>query len=417
MSDYLSATPNSNVALYLSSKIESDDPLLDLDALPTEGEGSNEAAAVAACLRGLGSFSEVRCGVGGEKPVAFVCYTMRFSTSITKLRLVSRRAEVEELGRAMKSNPTMPLRELDLSGSVLNNINSVIWLAGGLRMLAGGLEKVSFANCLLTPKAVAFLLLRGLGANPRGNCLVSLDLSYNDCQQGGTEAVVQFLKKISTSSSPSGGFSTASPMRDSPAGVRSSTLSSRKKGNLKELRLNGCSLDMKTFLPVLSVLTGLEQLNIGENDMGGCSSLLVSALRERVFPISKLDLNSCALSPDEVLILFLFSLLIYIYIYIYILIYLNPFLQVSIITHAFLSSPRNSSPKFRLKMGNNLLSSSLFPSVPAGGGAWSLEVLDLSNSNLNNRLFSAIVRRLAAPDMRVRTLVLDNSLSSDCNGL
>ena len=68
-------------------------------------------------------------------------------------------------------------------------------------------------------------------------------------------------------------------------------------------------------------------------------------------------------------------------------------------------------------MGANLLSSSLFPSLPAGGGGWCLDVLDLSNSSLSYRLFSGIVKRLSAVDMKVRSLVLAGALSPDCGGI
>ena len=165
MSDYVSTIANSNIALLLSNKLETKDTVLNLDALPTERQDSNEAVAVAACLRGLTSFTHVIC-TKSPRPVPFVCHALRFSTRITTLRLVSRHSEIEELGRAMKANPSMPLKHLDLSGSSLNNINSVIWLAGGIRLLTSGLEHVNFSNCSLTPKAVAFLINRGLESNP-----------------------------------------------------------------------------------------------------------------------------------------------------------------------------------------------------------------------------------------------------------
>ena len=211
MSDYLSTPPNSNVALYLSTKIASKDHTLDLDALPSEEENSHEAAAVAACLRGLGAFSEVLC-TGVPQAVPFICYAMRFSETITHLHLTCHGGEIEELGRAMKANPRMPLTSLDLSGSTFKNINSVIWLAGGLRglvggggrgrggVVGGGLVNISFRGCGLTPKAVGFLVMRGLvgggggkggmgGGGGVGGRLERLDMSGNEFRASGTKAI------------------------------------------------------------------------------------------------------------------------------------------------------------------------------------------------------------------------------------
>ena len=60
--------------------------------------------------------------------------------------------------------------------------------------------------------------------------------------------------------------------------------------------------------------------------------------------------------------------------------------QVRLITHSLLSS----GSRCRLKIGNNVLSPRLFPSV---GGKFFLDVLDLSDSLINNSLFLTIMKR------------------------
>jgi hypothetical protein len=139
MSDYVGLPPNLNIARYLVTKLERNDTHLDLDSLPLEKEGSKEAVPVAACLRGLTCFSTIHSSLSNDV-VPFVCYalrsisafsiillrsifsydifSLRYSQSISSLRLVSKRADVEELGRAMKANPNMSLQVLSLSLSL-----------------------------------------------------------------------------------------------------------------------------------------------------------------------------------------------------------------------------------------------------------------------------------------------------------
>jgi Ran GTPase-activating protein (RanGAP) involved in mRNA processing and transport len=173
------------------------------------------------------------------------------------------------------------LQVLDLSTSLLNNINSVVWLAGGLRSLLVGLKVLNISRCALTPKAVAFLLSRGLAPSPEIRTLTHLDLSDNHLGNEGTEAMCSLLKVI--------------------AAIH---------GHLTVLKLNRSHVDGRTLAAHLMAVPNLVQVSLSGNALSnnGTIGALAVTLRDRERPIVKLDLSSCGLTSEEVRFLSLCSL-------------------------------------------------------------------------------------------------------------
>ena len=103
-------------------------------------------------------------------------------------------------------------------------------------------------------------------------------MSHNEFGHNGTESLSRLLKSIAQ----------------------------KNGGNLKQLKLGDCRLDMKQIVPFLGALLHLELLNVSGNVFGtGNVGGFLSVLRERSAPLSTLNVSGCSLSPDEVLFFFL----------------------------------------------------------------------------------------------------------------
>ena len=135
------------------------------------------------------------------------------------------------------------------------------------------MKVLNISRCALTPKAVAFLLSRGLAPSPEIRALSHLDLSENHLGNEGTEAMCALLKII--------------------ANVR---------GHLAILKLNRSHVDGRALASHLIALPSLTQLSLSGNALSnnGTIGALAVTLRDREHPIHSLDLSSCGLTSEEV---------------------------------------------------------------------------------------------------------------------
>ena len=359
-SDYVGVGVNPNVACYLVSLLDNKEDTVDMDEVPTESDTSLEHCAVAVCLCYSSSFSVVKCSTY-DRTTPYLAYILRYNSGIRALRLSSANPELEEIGKALRANPNSLLQRLDLSGSDLNNINTVMWLTSGLHHLSQGLQELHLSSCSLRSQAVAFIFKKGLCVNRAMLAsLERLSMSDNQFAESGSKAAGTFLKDLV----------------QLPA------------SKLRELRFLRCNLYMKSIIAILGSVKTMSYLDISGNPMIEEDVLTFLQCQARgPAALATLGLSDCNLTVQ---------------------------MLSSVFSHYLKSSSRlQEGSQISLKVAHNTFSVRSLPPPAVAGAYATLSLLDISGCRLTTAQFLHVFRRLSVGDVPIRTLLLDNVLKAE----